>query len=218
MHFYFILASCPSVTSSYQRPPTQSRPPLMKLFVFLRYGPLEPCLKSSAIPSVLFRLYRPAIFAPPPPSRELDSVPLRLDPTCHQDASLRIRPIQCVRLGAVWFCFLLLGFLRYAPLSPSAHPRTCCFSKCPRVRRHEYKRRIKTGRGAAALFIIIPSVFSCSVHGLKCSAARHLQPLPVGSLTVTFNQLARWLFFFAFCRLWFFHKFLQIASLISHSS
>lgn len=150
MHFYFILASCPSVTSSYQRPPTQSRPPLMELFVFLRYGPLEPCLKSSAIPSVLFRLYRSAIFAPP--SRELDSVPLRLDPTCHQDASLWIRPIQCVRLGAVWFCFLLLGFLRYAPLSPSAHPRTCCFSKCPRVRRHEYKRRIKTGRGAAALF------------------------------------------------------------------
>lgn len=158
MHFYFILASCPSVTSSYQRPPIQSRPPLMELFVFLRYGPLEPCLKSSAIPSVLFRLYRSAIFAPP--SRELDSVPLRLDPTCHQDASLRIRPIQCVRLSAVWFCFLLLGFLRYAPLSPSAHPRTCCFSKCPRVAATNINGGLRLGEGRPHFSLLLFRLYS----------------------------------------------------------
>lgn len=137
----------------------------MELFVFLRYGPLEPRLLFLLF---FFRLYRSAIFAPP--SRELDSVPLRLDPTCHQDASLRIRPIQCVRLGAVWFCFPLLGFLRYAPRSPSAHPRTCCFSKCPRVAATNINGGLKLGEGGAALFIIIPSVFSYSVHSSKRSA------------------------------------------------
>lgn len=110
--------------------------------------------------------------------------------TCHQDASLRIRPIQCARLNAVWFCFLLPGFLRYAllPLSSSAN---VLFFQVSQSRRHEYKRRIKKPH-----FFIILSVFSYSVHGLKCSAGRHLQPLPVGSLTVTFNQLTCWLFSF----------------------
>lgn len=214
MHFYFILASCPSVTSSYQRPPIQSRPPLMELFVFLRYGPLEPCLKSSAIPSVLFRLHRSAIYAPP--SRELDSVPLRLDPTCHQDASLRIRPIQCVRLSAVWFCFLPPWFPSLRSTLSLSSSANVLFFQVSQSRRHEYKRRIKTGRGAAALFYyysvcILPFCSRFEVLGRSAPAATscwipdsHIQPT---------HPLA-----FFFCRLWFFHKFLQIASLISQSS
>lgn len=174
---------------------------------------IRPPGTASAVPSVLFSPL--SICNLRPPSRELDSVPLRLDPTCHQDASLRIRPIQCVRLGAVWFCFPLLGFLRYAPRSPSAHPRTCCFSKCPRVAATNINGGLKLGEGRPH-FLLLFRLYSPILFTVR--RARHLQPLPVGSLTVTFNQLTRWLFFFAFCRLWFFHKFLQIASLISHSS
>lgn len=110
-----------------------------------------------------------------PPSHELDSVPLRLDPTCHQDASLRIRPIQCVRLGAVWFCFLLPGFLRYAPLSPSAHPRTCCFSKCPRVAATNINRGLRLGEGRPRFFYYyyysVCLLLFCSRFEVLCRSA-----------------------------------------------
>lgn len=156
-------------------------------FLFLRYGPLEPCLKSSAIPSVLFRPYRSAIFSPISWTRQR-STPIgpdvssgclvkdSADPMCTTQRCL-------VLLSSPWF-----PSLRSA-LSQLIRKRVVF----PRVAATNINGGLKLGEGRTHFFII-PSVFSYSVHGLKCSAGRHLQPLPVGSLTVTFNQLTCWLF------------------------
>lgn len=180
---------------------------LLLAFLFLRYGLLEPCLKSSAFPSPLFRLLSIGNFRPP--SRELVSVPLRLDLTCHQDASLRIRPDRvCTPFG---FAFFSSVFSALLSLSSSAN---VLFFQAARSRGREYKRRIKSRRVAAALFSI-PSVLSCSLHTFKCSVrcapaatscCRHGGQIPP-------RLVLDFLLFF--CLLWLLHKFLQIASLLS---
>lgn len=159
MHFYSILL-CPSLPSSCWRLPIRSRPPFIGLFVFEIWPPGT----VSEVIRFSFSSFSPFIdlqFSAP--SRELVSVPLRLDLTCHQDASLRIRPDRvCTPFG---FAFFSSVFSALLSLSSSAN---VLFFQAARSRGREYKRRIKSRRVAAALFTI-PSVLSCSLHTFKCS-------------------------------------------------
>lgn len=120
---------------------------LLRSSLFLRYGPLEPCLKSSAIPFVLGRLYRSAIFAPiswthqrsAPIGPDVSSGCLIKDPAAP----------TCTARRCWVFCFSLLGFLHCsllcsAPLSLISSTNVLFFQASQSLR-HEYKRRIKTG-------------------------------------------------------------------------
>lgn len=94
-------------------------------------GLLELCLKPSAFPPPPPRLLSIANLRPR--TRELVSVPLRLDPTCHQDASLRIRPI--------------FGFAPFASLLSLSPRSNVLFFQAAGVAAENINRGLKASEG-----------------------------------------------------------------------